>query len=396
MKLKFTGGGVASKVIWVLILAFMGVSQAFTQEVTPDTTKKQNALVRLWNYVGNDTTHPGRPKFLAYPTVGYAPETSWEFGLSTLFLYYANRDTTNRLSEIKGWSFITLEKQYGFWFHHALYSDKDEWFFLGRARWQHFPLLYYGIGPDSPRDHVALVDANYLLLKERVVRKVTGSFYVGLEMDYQGLFKVDFEEENPGSINLPLGHAGSQNLGAGIGLIYDNRHNVLNVRDGIFSELAFLHSNTAWGSDYTFTSVISDNRWFRPTFKNQVFAAQAYGQFTFGDVPFNQLALMGGEELMRGYYTGRLRDRNYIGAQAEYRFLPFTERKPFSRIGGAVFMGTGTVFSDDDPLNIRKFVLAGGAGIRFLIFKEKDIYTRLDVAFTKEGPGYYLFIGEAF
>ena len=359
--------------------------------------KKKNFLVRFWNYVANDTLDPARPKFVAYPTVGYAPETSWEFGMSTLFLYYAKRDTTNRLSEVKGWSFVTLEKQYGFWFHHALYSDQNKWFFLGRARWQHFPLLYYGVGPDTPRDHIALVDANYLLLKERVLRNITGSFFVGLELDYQGLFKVDFREEPEGSqITLPLGHEGSQNLGAGIGLIYDNRHNVLNVRHGTFSELAFLHSNTAWGSDYSFSSVISDNRWYYPTTPNQVFAAQIYGQFTFGDVPFNQLALMGGEELMRGYYTGRLRDKNYVGTQVEYRFLPFTRKKPFSRIGGALFMGAGNVFSDEDPFQVSKFVLAGGGGVRFLIFKEKDIYTRFDVAFTKEGPGYYVFIGEAF
>jgi hypothetical protein len=39
---------------------------------------------------------------------------------------------------------------------------------------------------------------------------------------------------------------------------------------------------------------------------------------------------------------------------------------------------------------------AGGLGVRFLLFPGKDIYTRFDVAFTNEGVGYYLFIGEAF
>ena len=39
---------------------------------------------------------------------------------------------------------------------------------------------------------------------------------------------------------------------------------------------------------------------------------------------------------------------------------------------------------------------AGGAGIRYLLFPEKDIYTRVDVAFTQEGNGIYIFIGEAF
>jgi len=38
----------------------------------------------------------------------------------------------------------------------------------------------------------------------------------------------------------------------------------------------------------------------------------------------------------------------------------------------------------------------GGAGLRFLLFPEKDIYTRIDYALTKEGSGFYFFIGEAF
>lgn len=359
--------------------------------------KKENALVRLWNYIGNDTTNPGRPKFLVYPTLGYAPETSWEFGLSSLFVYYAKKDTTNRLSQVKGWSFITLEKQYGFWFNNAIYSHENKWFFLGRARYQHFPLLYYGIGPNTDRHEDALVDANYLLIKERILRQVKGSLYVGAEIDFQGLYKVDFDTSGAESpLDYPLGHEGSQNFSAGLGIVYDNLHNALNARHGVFSELSFLHSNTAWGSDYTFTSIFTDNRLYHPVNKRDVLAVQAYGQFTFGDVPFNQLALLGGEELMRGYYTGRFRDNNYIASQVEYRFLPFTDKKPFSRIGGALFMGAGTVFSDTDPLKLNQFVLAGGGGVRFLIFKEKDIYTRFDVAFTKEGPGYYVFIGEAF
>ena len=44
----------------------------------------------------------------------------------------------------------------------------------------------------------------------------------------------------------------------------------------------------------------------------------------------------------------------------------------------------------------RQFLPTGGAGLRFLIFPEKDIYTRLDVAYTREGRGVYFFIGEAF
>ena len=357
--------------------------------------KKPWFVKRYINSIMFDTAAPGKPKFLIYPTIAYAPETSWEFGASSLLLFHAKQNPENRLSELQAFSFITLRKQYGLWLENAFYTDKNQWFFLGAAKYQSYPLLYYGIGPDTDSEFQALVEANFLILKERALRKIRGSLYAGAEFEFLNLSRVDFvPSETLTQVDLPLGAEGSTNLSAGVGIIYDDRHNVLNVRDGNFFELAYLHSNTLWGSDYTFSSIISDNRIFRPVRNGRdVFAAQLLGQFTMGDVPFNQLALMGGEKLMRGYYLGRHRDRNMIAAQVEYRFLPM---KGFERWGGAVFAGTGTVFSREHEFAIKNFKIAGGAGVRFLIFPEKDIYTRFDVAFTKEGPGYYLFIGEAF
>ncbi len=381
-------------VILLLVSGSIFSNSLFAQD---DGEKEKFSLKRYIDKIVNDTVNEGQPKMLFYPTVAFAPETSWEFGFSSLYLYYAKRDTSNRLSEINGWTFLTLEKQYGLWFDHALYTDQNKWFLFGRSRFQRFPLLYFGLGPHSDEEPTAIVDADFILIKERILRRIKGSLFTGIEIDYQALTRSEFiPEGNSTQLALPLGHEGSQNLGFGWGLVYDDRHNVLNVRHGNFMELAFLHSNTFWGSDHTFTSLVADARIFRPINHKQVFAAQALGLFSFGDVPFNQLSQLGGEQMMRGYYFGRFRDRNHVAVQAEYRFLPFVDKKPFRRFGGAVFLGTGTVFSEDDPFNLRNFKIAGGAGLRFLVFPEKDVYTRLDVAFTKEGPGFYIFVGESF
>jgi len=350
----------------------------------------------LWRYVNsiiNDTTDESEPRLLIYPTVAYAPETSWEVGFSTLYVYYANKDIENRLSEISGFTFYTFENQYGIWFDHALYTDQDKWFFLGRSRFQSFPLLYYGIGPDSPSDYLAEVDGNYLLLRERVLRELAHSVYFGLQVDYQNLFDVEFKSvEN--SVTIPRGGEGSANLGLGFSLVYDNRHNVLNVRDGFFSEQAFLRYDDAWGSDFTFSNIISDNRLFVPVNERDVLAAQLFGQFTFnGNAPFNQLALMGGESLMRGYYLGRYRDDNLIAGQVEYRLLPFKFAK---RFGASAFISAGQVFGSGRGFEVHELLPAGGLGGRFLLFPKKDIWVRLDMAFTEEGSGFYFFIGEAF
>ena len=355
--------------------------------------QSDNLVKRYLNNVLSESGDPSAPKLINYPTVAYAPETSWELGISSLYVYSANRDLSNRLSEIKAFTFYTLENQYGFWLDHALYTDENKWFFYGRARYQSFPLFYYGIGRETPSEHIALIDGEYLLFRERLLRETLPSLYFGLELDYQGLNRVNYIDTET-DFELPeVGAMGSNNLGIGLGLLYNNIHNAMNPREGLYSEWAFMNYNTAAGSDYNMTTYVIDNRIYRPVKENTVFAAQVYGQFTSGNAPFNMLALMGGESLMRGYYLGRYRDKNLVAGQVEYRILPFEFSK---RWGASVFLAAGQVYGDEYGFNWDQFLPTGGAGIRYLIFPEKDIYTRIDVSFTEEGRGVYFFIGEAF
>ena len=373
-----------------LLLIALLFSSSFLQA----QSSKSDGLIRGYlNRVMNDTSDPAKPKLINYPTIAYSPETSWELGVSSLYIYSANQDLKNRLSEVKAFTFYTLENQYGIWLDHALYSDQNTWFFYGKARYQSFPLLYYGIGSDSPAEHTARIDGQYTLLKERFLREVVPSLYVGLELDYQRLAGVAYRDTVIGTQLPEVGANGSTNIGFGLGILYDNIHNALNPREGLYSEWAFLNYRPGFGSDYAMTSYIIDNRIYHPLQENTVLAAQLFGQFTTGDAPFNMLALMGGESLMRGYYLGRYRDKNLVAGQIEYRVLPFKGSKKW---GASAFLATGQVFSDESPFEFTKFLPTAGAGVRYLIFPEKDIYTRIDIAFTQEGPGFYFFIGEAF
>lgn len=372
----------------VLCAAFCAYSQGSTAQ------KRQSFPVRYFNSIFRDTTQKEKSQLLVYPILAYSPETSVEFGASVLYVRYAKQDTNNRLSEINGTTFYTINNQFGALFDHALYSHHNTWFLLGKMKFQSFPLSYYGIGPETNETKLARVDAIQFQLKERLLRKIYGNFYVGLETDLQHIGKVDFVDHDPSvAYEKPLGHLGSTNFGVGLGGLYDNRHNVLNVRKGFFSELAFLHYAPAIGSDHEFTSVFLDTRWFRPVKRSGVLATQILGQFTYGNPPFNQLALMGGESMMRGYYLGRYRDRNYSAVQAEYRMLPFPG---FKRWGASVFASSGVVFNEISTLKNQHIVFAGGAGLRFQLFPKKDVWVRLDLAFTEEGTGVYIFVGEAF
>jgi len=375
-------------VLALVVMTFLPASAQETKSITG------LPLYTYFDRLLNDTLRdPAKPKLINYPTIAYSPETRWELGVSSLYIYSAKNDLSNRLSELKAFTFYTLEHQYGLWLDHAVYTDENLWFFYGKVRYQSFPLFYYGVGPDSPQEYTALIDGNYTLVKERFLRAVLPSLYFGLELDYQRLGNVSYQNVSTNFQAPELGANGSTNLGLGLGILYDNIHNAMNPRKGVYSEWAFLNYTEAFGSDFSFTSYITDNRLYRPLGKNRVLAAQVYGQFTTGEAPFNMLALMGGESLMRGYYLGRYRDQNLLAAQLEYRILPFSFSKKW---GASAFLAAGQVYGTQTNFEWNAMLPTAGAGVRYLIFPEKDIYTRIDLAFTREGSGVYFFIGEAF
>lgn len=375
------------KNLLVLIFIIFSFLKSNSQE-----KNQTNLLIKYVNRIINDTNNLSSPKFMNYPTLAFSPETSWEIGLSSLYIYSANRDLQNRLSEVKAFTFYTLENQYGFWFDHGLYTHQNKWFFLGKARFQSFPLLYHGIGAYAPEKNVARINGNFTYFKERILREIVPNLYTGLELDIQILKKVSYQNTTNQFIK-PNGGNGSTNIGLGWGFVYNNIHNILNPRKGVFCEWALLHYSGEIGSDYHLNSYLLDNRFYIPIKKNNVLAFQLQAQFTNGNPPFNLLSLMGGESLMRGYYLGRFRDRHLLASQIEYRMLPFSFAK---RWGGTLFFAAGEVFSSDQSFKLNKLLPTGGGGIRFLLFPERDIYTRLDFAITGEGNGFYFFIGEAF
>lgn len=346
----------------------------------------------------NDTTSGAHARVVAYPTLAYAPETSVELGVRTFSLFHIYNDTArNRLSEVNVYVFGTFKGQFGGWVENAVFTNQNLFFFLGRVRYQQFPLLYYGIGPNTSKQHPALVNSNFFQIRQRALRQTVGNWYAGLEFDFQDMRRVTFEPhtDQPGPPDpLPLGAEGSTNTGLGPALVFDNRPNILNVRRGEFLELGLLWYDARLGNRYPYRSLVLDGRVYRPLGRpNRVLAAQVYGNFLTGQVPFNNLALLGGESLLRGYYLGRYRDKNLISAQVEARWLPFSFSK---RWGGALFAGAGSVAPTVGDFRLNGFRWAAGGGLRFAIFPKKDVFIRGDIGFTREGRGVYISLGEAF
>lgn len=335
-------------------------------------------------------------KLAAYPSLIYTPETSFDMGVTLVLLWHAKLNGgISRLNEIIVFPFYTLKKQYGISTRHVVVTKEEKWFFSGRNRFQHFPLLYYGPGRRSDPSRASILTADYLISQNRFLKRIAPNTFAGLQTNVQWLSNVTMESVNNGPVMpMPAGGEGNLTVGLGLAAVYDSRTNILNEREGKLLELGFHSYRPAWGSEYRFSTLSWDMRQYLEGFKpNQVFAWQLFGQLTQGTPPFNQLAAVGGESLLRGYYFGRFRDRQFVAAQAEMRWLPFSFSK---RVGATAFFSTGLISDKVSQLISDRPVTAGGVGLRYLLFPKKDIYARLDLGVTPEGTGFYIYLGEAF
>jgi len=150
------------------------------------------------------------------------------------------------------------------------------------------------------------------------------------------------------------------------------------------------------GENYTGGLFNADLRTFRSLHPQLVLGAQAvYQTYTAPSVPFYVLAQLGSDQLMRGYYTGRYRDRSLLAFQAElrYRLLP--------TIGIAAFGGGGTTYGLARlPAPFLKPPY--GLGVRYFLDPERGLSLLLDYGIGEKPPGerringFYFSLGEAF
>jgi outer membrane protein assembly factor BamA len=99
---------------------------------------------------------------------------------------------------------------------------------------------------------------------------------------------------------------------------------------------------------------------------------------------------MGGNDVLRGYYKGRYRDKNLIAAQLEYRFPIYKWFK------GSMFCSAGDVSNEIDEINLREVKLSYGFGLRARV-NPANVHLRFDVGLTPENkPAFYFTANEAF
>ncbi|MCC2547513.1 outer membrane protein assembly factor [Hymenobacter sp. BT175] len=345
------------------------------------------------------TSKRDKPSFIPIPVLFSQPETGLGFGIALLPVWRFGTDTLTRKSNARFINWYTQKKQILFQHTHSVFTPGEKYLLTGEASYYYdFPINYYGFGPRTRREDESGIKYKLLILNERVLKKVVPNLFVGGQYRLTNIRDIEvtrnIDDTRPSLLLQRDARERQNTLVSGIGpaLLYDGRDNVLSAYHGNYLELSALFNGGALGSDYRFSRYLVDARHYQPLGSEKtIFASQLIGQFHTGDVPFRELANLGGDKIMRGYYEGRYRDRQLLALQAEVR------RYLFWRINGVLFGSVGQIgdtFADFDQGGVKAI---GGAGIRLKFNRRDRLNIRFDYGVGRDGSkGFYFSFGEAF
>ena len=276
------------------------------------------------------------------------------------------------------------------------WTPGNAWQLMGSAGFQRFPSTFYGIGsavPDTGEDYTPRTVA----LNVGAMRRVRGPIYAGGAVGWE---HTDILETAAGGALEPgtlRGSRGSTTSSVAARAAWDSRDNLYYAARGAWVQLGSQLSHAAIGSDNDFARVSLDARAYRTlrpgaaTRAPRVVALQAVVSTTSGDVPFDRLSSIGGQNLVRGYFEGRFRDRAALAVQGEVR------TPVWRRLGAAAFFGAGEVAPGLGQFRAREVRTAGGVGLRIALSHAERLNIRIDQGIGQGGSGgTYITLGEAF
>lgn len=340
----------------------------------------------------NEAPKANRSGLIPIPVLYYTPETKLAFGVAAQYYFRpARADSAARPSTLTPVFIYTTNSQITAEFNSDLWWRQEDYHFTGYIGYSKFPDKFYGIGNDTSQEDEEDYTPRYTRMQASLERRFRGALRLGVGYRLEHSKLVEIEEGGRLEQGDILGSEGGVVSGVALLTSWDNRDNIFSASSGHYHQLTVELYGGAIGSDYGFGRYILDLRGYIITLPDQVLALQGYFGFASGDPPFQHLFLFGGQDLMRGYYLGRFRDRNMIALQAEYRILPI-----FWRVGAVVFGGIGDVAAEPSRFTLGDFKYSIGGGLRFLLIRAERIALRLDFGFGDGDSGFYITIGEAF
>lgn len=368
--------------VLALLLICGATSTVFAQTNTP-----------LWARLNPDSLNL---KLLPVPTLNIAPEVGVQGGVSLDYFFNTNKNpVSDHTRNSMAWAHVQYSSRNQlvadvFW---QIFTPEERWFTRGRVGYMDFYERFWGVGIQTlPGD--AWLDMTYRrwFAQGRLLKRLEGKHFAGALFDLSLTPRLSLSDHFHGQWANIAGAQGSRTSGLGPIWIADYRNDPFSPTRGWYFESYALLRRAWLGSEQVYDEYLLDVRKYCQIGQKHILATQVFAQMTTGNAPLRELPRLGGPNVMRGYFMGRYRDRQYAALQAEYRWM-------FGRMryGLAAFASAGQVGANANDFAMRNLRYAAGSGVRILISRPKNLYARIDVARSGEGDwATYIRVGEAF
>jgi len=323
------------------------------------------------------------------PIPGYSPQLGWNLTLAAgFFLNSKDEESESSPSILGGFGMIAENGSYAYGGGAYLHLLDDKMRVKVGAAYADIRYRYYGRGNDQNDLGISLdILQKMPLYFASATWRVWRKLYLGLGYT-TGTVETDTEViiPDPTLVN-PLGKL--EIAAWMIPFEYDSRDHEQFPREGwlIDGRAMFYHESV--GSDFDAETYKIAVNYYLPISERNVLASRVMLRWTEGDAPFFLLSTFGGSTDLRGYPSGRYRDRMMYSAQTEYRWQ-FSDRWIFTS-----FVGVGEVAESFGEFG-NNFLPAVGIGTRFVLSKKHRVGLSMDIARGKDGTEFYFGVGEAF
>lgn len=356
------------------------------------TTSLANSFVFAEEPAPSDPTKPKR-RFLILPIAYYMPETSAALG--ALAILNVKKVREGRMSNILTSASYTLKQQSIFIANPKFYFNEGNVEISANIRYLFFPAEFYGRGNNTRAEDKEHFTQNIFTTDLIVKHTFHKGFFFAPFGSYQQQKIVDYEQGKLVESEMRFGYGEYVHRSLGIQIGYDTRDYINAPLSGAYY---FLTSSTHWFEnphnlfpDNSYKDLELDLRQYISVGDKKVLAANFFiGKEEGSSIPFQFLNKLGGGSALRGYLSGRYRDKAMTYAQLDYR-ADFYEKFSYS-----FFTGVGVVAPNTDTLleNRRRHTV--GAGVHYIIDQESRQKMRLDVGIGESDYGVYVVFSEAF
>ena len=330
-------------------------------------------------------------KSLLFPFFLKSPETNWGFGTAAAYFFKTEKkDPAVRTSDLNLVSLYTLRNQLVIVLGSTVYFSKEKAILRFEGSYSYYPDKCWGIGNATSSQSEENYTIRQFYFNPQLLRNFFRHWYAGFTYEFQHVGSFLYRTNGVFDKQQIIGRNGGNTSGLGFLLTWDTRNNAYSPTQGFFIEFSSKVFDKNIGSDFNFGKLSVDFRNFILLPGKQVLALQLVVNENSGAIPIRHLGMLGGSEIMRGYYRGRYMDKDMIAMQAELR------QHVFWRLGVTGFAGIGEVAPHTSDFQWDGLHFAYGAGLRIMVSESEKLNLRIDFGVGKKSNGLYVILKEAF